>query len=77
MTSPLSALAPQVTSPNGEHVYSAEHEAGGSFAFYATDTGVYVVCFSNEHGTQASLFKPGTTEALLRTRVDITPDLLF
>jgi hypothetical protein len=44
----------QVTSPNGDHVYSAEHEAAGSFAFYATDTGVYVVCFSNERGTQAS-----------------------
>lgn len=43
-----------MTSPNGEHVYSAEHEAAGSFAFYATDTGVYVVCFSNEHSTQAS-----------------------
>mmetsp|Transcript_12047 Transcript_12047/g.37045 ORF Transcript_12047/g.37045 Transcript_12047/m.37045 type:complete len:203 (-) Transcript_12047:430-1038(-) len=42
----------KVTSPIGEHVYSAEHEAAGSFAFYAADAGTYVVCFSNEREVQ-------------------------
>ena len=44
----------QVTSPSGEHVYSAEREAAGSFAFFATDSGTYVVCFSNARATQAA-----------------------
>mmetsp|Transcript_36614 Transcript_36614/g.118064 ORF Transcript_36614/g.118064 Transcript_36614/m.118064 type:complete len:202 (+) Transcript_36614:41-646(+) len=44
----------EVTSPSGEHVYSAEREAAGSFAFFATDSGTYVVCFSNARATQAA-----------------------
>jgi len=37
-----------VTSPSGEHVYAAEREMQGSFAFYASTEGTYTVCFSNE-----------------------------
>lgn len=43
----------QVTSPSGDHVYAAEREMQGSFAFYATAEGIYAVCFSNSHSAEA------------------------
>lgn len=39
-----------VTSPSGDHVYSAGGELQGSFAFYATAEGAYSVCFKNTDG---------------------------
>eukprot|EP00320_Phaeocystis_rex_P014988 CAMPEP_0119083042 /NCGR_PEP_ID=MMETSP1178-20130426/124115_1 /TAXON_ID=33656 /ORGANISM="unid sp, Strain CCMP2000" /LENGTH=198 /DNA_ID=CAMNT_0007065867 /DNA_START=11 /DNA_END=607 /DNA_ORIENTATION=+ len=43
----------QVTSPSGDHVYAAEREMEGSFAFYTTNEGIYAVCFSNTHSGEA------------------------
>lgn len=43
-----------VTSPSDDHVYAAEGELRGSFAFSATSEGDYTFCFSNERATLSS-----------------------
>ena len=37
----ISATRHQVTSPSGDHVYAAEREMEGSFAFYTTNEGTH------------------------------------
>lgn len=60
----------QVTSPSGDHVYAAEKETEGSFAFYTTNEGIYTFCFSNTHSTEAE------KQATAKISVGEPPDLI-
>ena len=58
----------KVTSPQGDKVYHSEDEPEGSFDYYATVEGVYVVCFSND--------RKETAEVTAKISVGDPPDLI-
>ena len=49
---PATGFAVKVTSPTGDLVYSEELQQG-SFDYYATAEGAYMICFSNGKASQA------------------------
>lgn len=60
----------RVTSPAGDHVYSSEGDASGSFDYYATVEGVYRICFSNEKSTHLA------KDVIAKITVGEPPDLI-
>ena len=60
-----------VTSPSGELVYSVDGEKQGSFDYYATAEGKYVVCF-NHSGDSSE----GMLHVSAKIRVGDPPDLI-